>query len=544
MDADAVKSLSPAQCILLTVHFASEANIRALHSFTPTRHDALDPELVLRILLTYLPEAVEPREYLSYICEVASRLYLDVDREDVEVNTAPVKDLSDADAQKKVKKLRLLNIQAPSSPPHAPEDLVTRFVCHRAYRIDQETGLLHLVPALIEPFLDRNDFIRVWYIGMCLPLIRLITEYYPDDESLVTSLYDFEKIRGREAVELLLKKSGQQPTKGRSNIARDIKCLVGPWMYGQTNQKRRKLNWGQNEKNRAQQDRENAVEDATKSMRRISLDGMQPEDRSTGHDWEHVFSWLLSKASSDLGFVACAIEDWEGPRQIDLGGIQRDGLNYLDEDVEKSLERQYAQAAFACCYVAQADTNETITDAHSILASLAELLDFIPPPDLATSVDSLPKIERHAVKLDDSQKASDLLPEALLRHDHPLTTPRLETYMLLQMMVYSAYQFSGLSYPLSLVNVARLHFYATAEEQRDILRKILHGLTKPGARKDDSQWNAERSKVIWLWNWGIEADKSDPDHGAGVLGKISKADFEEEMLKVFTETSCKWLQTS
>jgi hypothetical protein len=29
------------------------------------------------------------------------------------------------------------------------------------------------------------------------------------------------------------------------------------------------------------------------------------------------------------------------------------------------------------------------------------------------------------------------------------------------------------------------------------------------------------------------------DNGAGVLGKIKKADFEAEMLKVFTETSRK-----
>ncbi|USW46686.1 Putative Sec39 domain-containing protein [Septoria linicola] len=538
MDADDVKSLTPAQCILLTVHFASEANIRALHSFTPTRHDALDPELVLRILLTYLPEALEPREYLNYIGEVASRLYLDVDREDVEVSTAPVRDLSDADAQKKVKKLRLRNIEAPSYPPDAPKDLVTRFVCHRAYRIDQETGLLNLVPALIEPFLDRNDFIRTWYIGLVLPLLRMTTEYYPDDGNLVISLTDFEKIRGRQGVELLLKKSEQLPAQDRDNISRDIKSLVGPWMYGQTNHKRRKLNWGQNDKNRAQQKRENAVEGATESLRKISLNGIGQHDQSTGHDWEHVFSWLLSHASSDLGYVARAIDGWGGPTDIDLGGIEREGIHYLDENIEKSLELQYAQAAFASCYVAQADSRETITDAHSILARLAELMEFIPPPDLATSVDSLPKIERHAVKLDESQRSSDLLPEALLKHDHPLTTPREETYMLLQMMVYSAYQFSGLSNPLSLISVAKLHFYATAEEQRDILRKILHHLSKPGARKDDSQWNAERAKLIWLWNWGIEADKSDPHHGAGVLGKIAKADFEEEMLKVLTETSC------
>lgn len=243
---------------------------------------------------------------------------------------------------------------------------------------------------------------------------------------------------------------------------------------------------------------------------------------------------LVSHAALDLGLVARAIDDWDGPRDIDLGGVERQGISYMDEELEKKLELQYAQAAFASCYVAEADTEATVQEAHSILARLAELLDFIPPPDLATSVDALPKIERHTTKLDDdSHTVADLLPDALLKQEHPLTTPRIETFMLLQMMVYSAYQFSGLQHPLSLVNVAKLHFYATRDEQVTVLRKILRGLSRSGASKNEAQWLADRAKLVWLWNWGIEAD------AAGVLNKISQADFEEEMLKVFTETSCK-----
>lgn len=243
---------------------------------------------------------------------------------------------------------------------------------------------------------------------------------------------------------------------------------------------------------------------------------------------------LVSHAALDLGLVARAIDDWDGPRDIDLGGVERQGISYMDEELEKKLELQYAQAAFASCYVAEADTEATVQEAHSILARLAELLDFIPPPDLATSVDELPKIERHTTKLnDDSHTVADLLPDALLKQEHPLTTPRVETFMLLQMMVYSAYQFSGLQHPLSLVSVAKLHFYATRDEQLTVLRKILRGLSRSGTSKNEAQWLADRAKLVWLWNWGIEAD------AAGVLNKISQADFEEEMLKVFTETSCK-----
>jgi hypothetical protein len=210
----------------------------------------------------------------------------------------------------------------------------------------------------------------------------------------------------------------------------------------------------------------------------------------------------------------------------------------LDDDVQRKLELQYAQAAFASCYAAQSSNKETIQGAHGILARLAELLDFLPPPDLATSVDSLPRVEKHALALEESHTLQDLLPERLLAPEHPLTTPRMETYMLLQMHVYTAYQLDGLGYTASLVDVAKLQFYGDAESQLAVLQKMLRSLTASG-KSGEIDWTACRAKLVWLWNWGIDPDNMAADNGAGVLGKIKKADFEAEMLKVFTETSRK-----
>ncbi|KAK4548674.1 hypothetical protein LTR36_009585 [Oleoguttula mirabilis] len=557
--------LSPAHCILLTVHYASSANITALHSFTPTRPDALDPELVLRILLTYLPESTDPREYIKYVEEVGSRLYLDYDRQDVEVDTSPIQHLSSEQAQKKVKKLHLPELTAPSFPKDAPKDLLTRFLCHRAYRIDHETGLLNLIPHLIEPFLARNEYIRTWYISVVLPVLRLQLEYYPQDGTIPEiSLSDFEKLDGRQGLDFLLVKGEQEagklsdadsPTDGKRNtIARDVKGLVGPWMYGHTERKRRKLSRTPKHPSSAQgeasHDHDNEKNDDTDqaetNIKKIALDGITAADK-TGHDWEYMYQWLVAHAVDHFPRITACIEAWDGPGDIDLGGLDdRSGAvrPYLDEDVQRKLELQYAQAAFAACYAVQADTAEVVRGAHGVLARLAELLDFIPPPDLATSVDSLPKIERHATVLDASQTVADLAPEELLAPEHPLTTPRLETYMLLQMMVYSAYQFAGLGHPLSLVSVAKLHFYAEGDEQLAVLRKILAGLAQGGGRRDEAEWTADRAKLLWLWNWGIAAEDAGTDQqGAGVLGKIDRREFEEEMLKGFVETSCYELAT-
>lgn len=537
------KDLSPAKCILLTVHYASEGNVKALHSFTPTRLDALEPETVLRILLTYLPESTDPQEYTGYVKEVASRLYLDVDRENIEVDVTPVQDIDEERAMRRVKKLKLSELEAPLIPPHAPKDLLTRFLCHRAYKIDSETGLLNLVSSLVEPFLDRNEFLRTWYISVVLPLLRLEYEYYPEDESVSMGLSDFEKLEGREGIDFLMQTTAAKGDMNtgiehsqKSHVARNIKGLVGPWMYGHTDRKRRKLN--KDDGVPVTQQEESALNNG---FRKIALDGVSHDDK-TGHDWEYMYRWLVFHAQENFQLIVDALDGWDGPGDVDFGGLSPGNSDrYLSEDVQSKLEAQYAQAAFASCYAVKADTQQTIRGAHTILARLAELLDFIPPPDLATSVESLPQIEQHATLLDESHTLADLEPDALLKPEHPLTTPRLATYMLLQMIVYSAYQFSGMGYPISLARVTRLHFYASEDEQIAALQKMLHGLSNGGSKKDEAQWMSDRAKLMWLWNWGIDSDDEAATQGAGVLGKISREKFEEEMLKCFTETSCKYL---
>jgi hypothetical protein len=307
-------------------------------------------------------------------------------------------------------------------------------------------------------------------------------------------------------------------------------------MYGHTERKRRRL-----DSTRAQEGKKDAESDANglaDGVRKIALDGVSEKDR-TGHDWEHTFRWMVQHAQESFPLITQLIEEWDGPSDVDFGGYEKgEHRPYLDDDVLRKLELQYAQAAFASCYAAQSSTKETIQGAHGVLARLAELLDFLPPPDLATSVESLPRVEKHALSLDESQTLKDLLPERLLNSEHPLTTPRMETYMLLQMHVYTAYQLEGLGYTASLVDVAKLQFYGTAESQMSVLRSLLRGLSEP-SKKDETDWTACRAKLVWLWNWGIDANDMSAKNGAGVLGKIAKEDFETEMLKVFTESNRK-----
>lgn len=543
------QQLTAAQCILLTVHLASEANIKALHAFTPSRLDALDPELVLRILLTYLPESVDPALYTTYVGEVATRIYLS-QQEHVEIDTSPVRELSDEQAQKKVKKLNIVKLSSPNFPPHAPDDLLTRFVCHRAYRIDAETGLLDLIPALVVPFLGQSEHLRTWFISLVLPLLRLSYEYYPGSDT-PTSLETFEKLDGEQGIKMLLSRATHarhevtSPTDSEGTIARDLRGLVGPWMYGHTDHKRRKLEDGKrsrkNSSNKTQEDNElqrtRSTTSTTSTGRSafIPLSGVSKEDK-TGHDWESFYRWMVHQADDNFALVTNAVEEWDGPGDIDLGNYA-DGDAYLDEDTQVKLELQYAQAAFASCYAVSADTAETIDGAHGILARLATLLDFEPPPELATSVQQLPKIDRHADLLHATASTTLLEPHVLLEPDHPLTTPTLETFMLLQMLVYTAYQLASLGHAISIVNVAKLRFFSDQDEQLALLQKILRTLANKGKR-DEQQWQFDYYKLIWLWNWNIDIGDG-ALKGAGVFGKIEKDILEKELLNVLVASGCK-----
>ncbi|KAI5196710.1 secretory pathway Sec39 [Aureobasidium subglaciale] len=524
------KALSSAHCILLTVHYASEANIRLLHAFTPSRPDVLSPELVLRIVLTYLPETVDPSLYTTYVREVATRIDPE-QRELLDVDTSPVSSLSPDQARRRVNKLFIQDLSPPAFPPHAPNDLLTRFIVHRANRIDNETGLLTLVPRLAEPFLDTNPYLRTWYVAVVLPLLRLRYDYYPETQD-PPALSTFEKLDGHQGIDLLLSNVTNfdhdmtSPTDSKPVVARDTRAMVGPWMYGHTERKRRRL-YHKEESRREQHN--TARSPHTASTR---PDASTNEDK-TGHDWEYLFEWMLHTAIHDFSLVANLVEQWDGPGDVDLGGFQ-DAQAYLDDDTQAKLERQYAQATFASCYAAEADSPETIADAHAVLVRLAHLLDFGAPPQLATSVKQLPIIDKHIELLYANGSTVNLEPNVLLDPDHPLATPTLDSYMLLQLLVYSAYQLAGLGHNISILTVAKLRFASGSDEQLSLLTKVIHSLAAQGKR-DEQQWQDDYDRLIWLWNWNTEIENPSLN-GAGIFGRLEKATIEREFLKVLVSS--------
>ncbi|KAK7531537.1 Sec39 domain-containing protein [Phyllosticta citribraziliensis] len=516
---DSLKELSTAHCVLLATQLAAGSNIDALRTLSLDRTDAFSPEYLLRILLTFLPETAEPSTYNGFALEVATRLYLE-QRDKVTIDCTSVTNLSNAQAIKRMRKLELLPLAHESCSDTQDLEPVTLFVIHRAYRIDSEAGLLDIIPALVEPFLERSEYLRTWFISTVLPLLRLDFEYYPGSGA-TASLEDFSRLQGSHGVNMILSKCQATYDANASdvgNVSRDLKSIVGPWIYGSKQRKRRKLGGT----------RRKSVAEALKKESSPQNPDQAPNAPKDFYDWEYVFVWLVHTAPNHFDIVSNTIDRWDGPADIDTGGYDAPDDMYLDDSSKTSLHVRYAQAAFASVYSAESESRDTVEAAHSVLVRLAELLKFEPPPDLATSVEMLPRIDSHSSVLHDTSP-SVIQPDTLMNEDHPLTKPKVETFSLLQIFVYSAYLLADVGFPMPLSKVAKFRFHADEDDQITLLCKILRALVN-GPGNDEERWRSVRNKLIWLWNWGMDAAEMYAMHGPGVLGKIGRYTFEKEIL--------------
>ncbi len=521
---DEVSNLSKARTILLAVSLAVESDISGLRCLTAVHPRDLPLQLMLRILLTFLPESTEPSLYTSFIEEVFSGSLRR--QENITVNLAPVEDLSEAEARKRIRKLHLLPLQDTGTSLVTSDDALTQFLINRAHRIEAETGLLPLLAQLLVPFLDHSGYLRAWLISTIVPLLRLEYEYYPSDRR--TLLLDaFERLETPLGISTLLSKIDHGDTRRGSDVdtvGRDMRGLIGPWMYGDTRRKRRKLDDGRLQTPTSIQSKEPATEGITEH---------DDEERDLG--WSFAWTWFLEKAARDFGLVVRAIEQWDGPLDVDLGGYD-DGHEQLDEKVKVRLQGQYAQMALSSIYVTEEDSMDVLEGAHRILIRIADLMHSEPPANLSTELSSLPSLDRSHFVAEDLS-VSSLSATALLRPRNSITTPNSETLSLLSSIVLSAYIIQNLGHKVSARRVAELFLSGNGELQTRELHKVLRSVSTT-TKRDHKDWLHLRRSFVWLRDWEVEnaaAEKatSDQAQGNGVFGKVARDFLERELLKAF-----------
>ncbi len=515
----ASKGVSRAHVVLEAIRLAINADIPALHQLTAQRPDVLKLETTLQILLTYLPESTEPRRYIDFLHDLSRGLLTAYHSDSYDnalgsSHTAPEQDISDGEALIRVKRLRLASLKEPHSYYDQDSDPLTVFLLRQAHRIDAETGSLDLVHQLVEPFIEHSESLRAWAISYLLPLLRLDYEYYPHSGPS-HSLAHFEKLDNGLAVQSLLSKGVQKKDPGDTQeIGRDLRGLIGPWMYGESARKRRRLN--------------------SRSRRKSSISAVTASAEATGNgqagsDWSHVNEWLLDLSSREFQKSVDVLQKWTGPGDVDYGDWDTD-TQPLNEERLRPATRAYAQAGLGAAYSTNECSKEAITGSHRILLNVARLVDIGEPPELTRTGDAITSgISREFLN---GLSPTHLLHHALLRPANPLTTPTKSSIMLFNLFLYSSYKLYYLGNRKSCKSLAELSLFASEDEQRAELRKTLYTL-KSDLSIENTKWPRIRHQLLWLRHW--ERQQGTEDEPRGIFGRIARAELEGEFLRAILD---------
>lgn len=528
---DRASQLSRAKLILVAVNYAADTNITALQQLTSSPPHKLPLDIILRILLTFLPESVDPPRYALFLQFLLMGISAD-HHQRLPLDFSAVEDVSESEAHERVRSLRLLPLRYPETTLPVTADVLSTFLVHRAHRIDAQTGLLNLLPPLIVPFLDHSRDLRLWFISRLLPALRHNYEYYGHIESGL-ALADMEKLEGFSAVKAILSRAGAQ---GRmrpgesSNIARDLRGMICPWVYGAREQKRRKLGAPA------------SSADAHSAMNGSPTLGGLSSTTENGldmSDWYDVFRWLVSTASENFALAVEAVENWGGPWDIDLGGYEETSSTPSEEAVQK-MNLHYSHVAFAAIYAAPDASSESLSGISRILSRVERLIKHEPPLDLEASLSTLPLIDADFTAFAQLPR-SLLLSETALKFSNPFLIPNKESLLFLHALWLSSSLVAGMEYDNSLKGLADLCLFSTEDVQKEQLKRCVRGISQR-PKNDDKAWIQARKQLLWLWRWGLEEESLGPDEPSagsahGLFGRVGRKFLEMEVLKALLNGS-------
>ncbi|KAK4122262.1 Sec39-domain-containing protein [Parathielavia appendiculata] len=494
-------TLSPAKLVLLAVHLAVHGDIDGLTTLAARHGTVLRKDLLLRILLTYLPEAVPSNQYVELISQLENSSFPDTP--DHDVDCSPVEGLAEHDATKKVRKLRLLSLASPEIPDESGEDALSLFLLRRSYRVDEEAGLLDELPALLLPFMNHSPCIRTLLVSTILPLLRRNCEYYPQEPILYT-LHAFQQLPDRVAVNLLLSRTGVGDVD-LPLVGRDLRGLVGPWLSDERRWKHGK---------------------PTVDSPGEPLPSKRTAELCPG--WDEVLRWLTTQASRNWKVGVSAILQWDGPGDVDLEGW---GSAELSDDRRRHLDQSYARAALASAYLIPEASLDALEGAYGITVKVAQLRHLEPLSPLASASAVLPPIAEQIPG--DMVSASNAvhMRNELLAPSNPLTAPTDASIPFLQALILSAHILTKAGCPCTVRRAGELVLLQDEREQTAEAAKLIHCISNNGPKSDDKFWLKARNEILWLRDWGAEDSWSSEELACGIFSQVKRGFLEVEFLR-------------
>ncbi|KAJ5122128.1 hypothetical protein N7526_009065 [Penicillium atrosanguineum] len=503
-----LERLSDAHAILLATRLCASGEVTDLPALHARYPHCFPLERLLRIILTFLPESAEPSIYVPVLQELLSGSSLVPS--DRDIDTSAVRDLSEAAARKRVRKLRLQPLRRDGEEEEVEaSDALTQFLIHRAHLIDVETSLQPLILELVLPFYQQFPVIRTWLISSLLPALRLNYEYYPNRDETI-SLNTLELMGDQAAVNVLLSIGDSE--RSNMDLVNNLRGLIGPWLYGSNRSKRRRLN---------ETARQNSIS---------YIQGTPKPDPTEMAGWEYVNEWLLSRSLVDHQSVVNAFNNWNGPEDTDLGGYEETDKK-ASSDQAKELLSRYCQSGLAVVYAHADSSKAAIERSCQVLDRVAMLLTLDDCSYLDSPESPLPSVDYDANLISSTTRVS-LLQNSLLARDNPLTQPSPSSVSFLSAVLLSLRILTNLGHLVPCRLVANMCLHSTEEMQMVELNNLVASIVKQPRSKE--QWQEVREQLLWLRDWQAEHSDNGWDEISthhGLFWRISKDAIETEILK-------------
>lgn len=494
-------ALSAPKVLLLAAQLSSTAQISGLGDIAQRYPDILQPRLLLRMLLTYLPETTKPSHYLpllKFISDWDGRPGLNTDNI---VDTASIDSMSDEEASRLSKRLRLLPLSLDGYDYNANNNDLLAFLVLRTHRIDSETGMLSMILGLLHPFESQTRGFNDWVVGTVQPFVRRYSECYTDEINR-PSLFEFERLPDKSAVSLLLSRALTVDTS--DYLHRDIQTILLPWI---SSEKR----WT---------DSSTELQGRTSAYKNVRCAA-----------WEHFLELFLSWSSSSWVTFVMTARRWRGARpdsNAETPSVKLSDAQYA------YLDDTWSRAIMAGLYSATDASVETLRGAYDVCQRLGIAKGLSISPSLSSYVDSPEHIKPIDLSASHGSILLSSLRNSLLHPSNILTAPTEHSISLLLHLIGSAFIFNTFSQSISLRRAADLYLSQDIREQRSDLTKLMRGIGGQG-RDDDACWQQARRCLRWLRSWNSESNEE--YDGRGILGRIHTAEIETEFLKSLLEKS-------